>query len=100
MRAVLRQLANALDRLVAALAHDVGGAELLAERDPVGVLPQQDDPLGPEPLRGDHTAQAYGAVADDRDGLAGADLRRERSMVAGAHHVGERQQRRHQRGVG
>ena len=31
-----RQLAHALDRFFAALADDVGGAELVGERDPVG----------------------------------------------------------------
>ena len=53
----------------------------------------------PSRLRGDHAAEADGAVADDRDGLARPDPRRERRVVAGAHHVGERQQRRHQRVV-
>ena len=99
VRAVLRQLADALDRFLAALAHDVGGAELLAERDPLRVVAEQDDPLGAEPLRGDHAAQPDGAVADDGDGLAGTDLRGECGVVAGAHHVGEREQRRHQRVV-
>ena len=67
------QLAHALDRLVAALADDVGRAELPRERDPVRVAAEEDDPLRAEPLRGDHAAEADGAVADDGGGLAGAD---------------------------
>ena len=35
--AVLRQLADALDRFLAALAHDVGRAEVLPKRGPLGV---------------------------------------------------------------
>ena len=69
------ELAHALDRLVAALAHDVGGAELARQRDPVGVAAEDDDLLGAEALGGDHAAQADGAVADDGHRLAGADLR-------------------------
>ena len=53
----------------------------------------------PSRFDGDHTAQPDRAVADDGDGLAGADLRGERCVVAGTHHVGEREQRRHQRVV-
>ena len=59
------QFAHALDRLLAALADDVRCAELLGERDPVGMTAEEDDPLGAEPLRGDHAAEADGAVADD-----------------------------------
>ena len=48
MGAVLRQLAHPLDRVVAALAHDVRGAELLTESGPLRVLAEQDDPLSAE----------------------------------------------------
>jgi hypothetical protein len=63
------QFANALDGLLATLANDIGGSELLPERDPLGVVAKQDDPLGAEPLRGDHAAEVDGAVADDGDRL-------------------------------
>jgi hypothetical protein len=53
---VLGQLADALDRLLAALAHDVGYAELLSERGSHRVAAEQDDRLGTEALGGDHTA--------------------------------------------
>ena len=39
------------------------------------------------------------AVADDRSRLAGPDLGGDGGMVAGAHHVGEGEKRRHQRVV-
>ena len=92
-----RQLPDALDRFLATLAHDVCGAELLPERRPLRVAAEQDDPLGAEALRRDHTAEPDGAVADDGDGLAGTDLRGDGGVVTGAHHVGEREQRRHER---
>ena len=93
------ELAHALDRLVAALADDVGRAELARERDAVGVAAQHDDLLGAEPAGGDHAAEADGAVADDRHDLAGADPGGEGGVVARSHHVREREQRRHQRVV-
>ena len=93
------QLAHALDRLLAALADDVGRAELSRQRDPVGMAAEEDDLLGAEPLGGDHAAQADGAVADDGHGLARADLGGDGRVVARPHHVGEGEQRRHQRVV-
>ena len=42
------ELAHALDRLIAALADDVGCAELSRECDPVGMPAQHDDLLGAE----------------------------------------------------
>ena len=72
----------------------------LRERDAVRVAAQDDDLLGAEALGGDHAAQADRAVADDGDRLARARRRAAtRGVVAGAHHVGEREQRRHQRVV-
>jgi len=60
------------------------------------VAAHDDDLLGAEPLGGDHAAQPDRAVADDRHRLAGGDPGDDRGMVASPHHVGERQQRRHQ----
>jgi hypothetical protein len=67
------------------------------ESDPVRVAAEQDDLLGAEPLRGDHPAKADGAVADDSHRSARRNLRRDRGVVARTHHVGKREQRRHQR---
>ena len=53
---MLGELADALDRFLAALTHDVGCAELLSEGGPLWVAAEQDDALGPKALRRDHTA--------------------------------------------
>ena len=66
-----RELAYALDSLFAALADNVGRAELARQRDPVGVAAEHDDLLRAEAARGDHAAEADRAVADDRGDLAG-----------------------------
>ena len=47
-----------------------------------------DDPLGAELFGGEHPEQADGAVADDGDGLAWADLGGDGAEPAGAQHVG------------
>ena len=65
------ELAHALDRGVTAFGDDVRGAELPAERGPLRVAAEQDDLLGAQPRGGDHAAEADGAVADHRGGLAG-----------------------------
>ena len=57
-------------RRLAALAHESVAPNSLAERDPIGVAAEQDDLFGAEALRRDDAAEADGAVADDRDGLA------------------------------
>jgi hypothetical protein len=99
VRAVLGQLADPFDSFLAALADDVGGSELSPERDPIRIAAEQNDPFGAKPLRRDHTAQPDRTVADDRDDLARANLRRDGCVVAGAHHVRERQQGRRERVV-
>ena len=53
-----------------------------AERDPVRVAAEDDDPLRAQPLRGDHPAQPDGAVADDGHRLARARRRRARRRGA------------------
>ena len=58
-----------------------------------------DDLLGAETFGGDHATQTDGAVADDRDAMPSCDARDDGSMVTGAHHVGQREQRRHARVV-
>ena len=52
---------------VVAFGDDVGGTELAAEVGTGLVAAHQDDPLGAEPLGGQHRAQADGAVADHGD---------------------------------
>jgi hypothetical protein len=93
------EFVDALDRVLAALGDDVGGAVLAGERDAVGVAAHDDDLLGAEALGGDHRARADGAVADDRGALARRDLGDDRGVMPGAQDVGEREQRRHERVV-
>jgi AcrR family transcriptional regulator len=93
------QLAHALDRLLTALADDVRRPELLRERDPVRMPPEQDDLFGAETLRRDHPAEADSAVSDDGNGLARCDSGRKRAVLARPHHVREGEKRRHQRVV-
>src|SRR5215213_1098934 len=78
--------------LLAALGHDVGGAELPGE--PLaGLVPaHRDDTLGAQLLGGEHREQADGAVADDRHHLAWTGLGRHGAKPAGAEHVGGREQ--------
>ena len=60
---------------------------------PVRVPREGDDPLGAEPLGGQRRAEPHGAVADDGDDLARAGAAAHRGVVAGAHDVGEGQDR-------
>jgi len=59
------ELAHVLDRVTGALADNIRRAELFADCNTVGMVHEQDDLLGAAASRGDHTAQAYRAVADD-----------------------------------
>ena len=76
------------DAVVAALGDDVGGAEVEGELLAVLVAAHGDDPLGAELPGGEDAHEPDGAVADDGDGLAGADLGGDGSEPAGAEHVG------------
>jgi hypothetical protein len=94
------QLPDTLDRLVPALADDVGSAELFREHDPVLVMTENDDLLGSEAARRDHAAKADSAVAHDRDTSTGTHACAEGRMVTGRHHVRQGEERRHERVVG
>src|SRR5207244_10520008 len=93
------ELADVLDRFVPSLADDVRGAELLSQRDAVWVTAKEDDLLGAEAFGRDDAAQPDGPVTDDGDGLSGAGLGCEGRVVAGSHHIREREKRRDQRVV-
>ncbi len=93
------ELAHAFNRLIASLADDVRCAELPRECDAVGMPAEKDDLLGAESPRGDHAAQADGAVADDGDCLAGTDSGGESRVMARRHHIREGDQRSHDRVV-
>ena len=85
--------------LGASLGDDVGGAELAAEVGARLVPPHQDDLLGAEPLGRQNGQQADGAVTDDGDAGALVDATLDCGVVAGAQHVGQGEQGRHQRGL-
>ena len=76
---------------------DVGRAEVAGQRLPVGVPRHGDDAVRAEASGRDDGAQAHGPVADHDDGGALPDAGGSRRVVAGAHHVGEREQAREQR---
>jgi hypothetical protein len=61
---------------------------------------REQDPLGAQPPGGDHRAQTDRTVPDDQHRVTAADAGGDRAVVAGGHHIGQRQQRRQQRGVG
>jgi hypothetical protein len=42
----IRQFAHVFDRLLTALAHDVGRAELFRQRNPLGITTEKDDLFG------------------------------------------------------
>ena len=78
--------------LVTALGDDDVGAELAGQRRPVLVAGEGDDLLSTQGLGGQDGGQAHGAIADHRDGLAGAGLSRDGPEPAGAQDVGGGQQ--------
>ena len=55
-----------------------------------------DDPLGAHQPGREHAQEADRAVADDRDGRARLDVRRNGGEPTSAHDVGERQEARDQ----
>jgi len=81
------ELAYALNRFVASLAHDVCSAELFGEFDPGGMPAKDDDLLGAKPPRGDHATQSNGAVSDNRHALPWAHLGYNGGVMSRAHYV-------------
>jgi len=63
---VAGELAHSLDRLIAALAHDVGRAKLARQRNAIGVTAEHDDLLGTEPASGYDTAETHRAITNNR----------------------------------
>src|SRR5215212_3432752 len=68
------ELLDPFRALLAALAHDLGRAELPGEPLAGLVAAHHDDPLRTELLGGEHREQSDGAVADDRHRLAWTGL--------------------------
>ena len=67
------ELAYAVDRPLASVAHDIGRSKLFREQDAILMAPHDNDLFGPETLRRDDPAQAncavtyYGDLAAVRD---------------------------------
>ena len=93
------QLAHVLHRRFAALAHHVRRAELLTERDAVGMTSEEDNPFGSAASAGNDAAQTDRAIANDRRRFAWPDSGRNGSVMTSRHHVAQGEQRRHERGV-
>ena len=87
------QLAHLFHGRLAALAHDVCGAEVPGKRDAVGVVPQDDDLVSAKAPGGDDAAQPDGPVPDYHDLLSWLDACDHRGVMAGSHHIGQRQER-------
>jgi hypothetical protein len=51
-----------------------------------------DDPLGSQPLGGQHATKSDSAVAHHHNGPAGGNLGRDGGVVARGHHVGQGEQ--------
>jgi hypothetical protein len=85
-RAAVGQLQDPLYCGVAALGDRLGRAERPCDVESILVVSDGDDPLGAEPAGREDAAEPDRAVADNDAGVAGADPRADRSVVAGPHH--------------
>src|SRR6266496_3864625 len=91
------QFANSLHRCVASLTHDVCRAEILGECNAVGMPAKYNNLLSTKSLRGNDTAQSHSSIADNGHTLSLCHLRDHCGVVSGAHHIREREERRHER---
>ena len=94
------QLADPLDCGVPSLADDVRRPELASQGNAVGVAAEHDDLLGTETTGGDDPAKTHGTITNDGGDSARSHIRPQRRVMAGAHHVGEGEERRHEGVVG
>jgi hypothetical protein len=89
--------ADALDCLVTAFGDDIGRAELLRQGDAIRSPAQEDDPSRAEPLGRDHAAQSDSPIPDHCHCLPRTYESPDGGVMAGSHHIRQREQRRHQR---
>jgi len=64
---------------------------------PRWVPAERDDASRAEPTSGDDGTQAHRAIPDDRDDAAGPNAAADCGVMAGAHHIGEREKRAQRR---
>src|SRR5205823_5932048 len=81
------KFANSLHRGVASLLHHVCRAEILGERDPVGMTSENNNLLSTKSLRGDNTAQSHSSVADNGHALSWCHFCDDCGVVSGSHYV-------------
>ena len=72
----------------------MGCAQFPSQRLTLRVTRHRDDLGSAESLRGDHTAQTHSPVADNDHRVTGLHTRTHGGVVAGSHHVSQRQQAR------
>src|SRR5947208_7557856 len=88
------QFFDALDALFAAFADNIGRTKLFCQCDAIGVASHDYYLLSTETFCGYDTAQADRSITYDRDTFTRADICSDVCVVAGAHHVGKRKERR------
>src|SRR2546421_877259 len=91
----IRQVKDRLDRGVAALSKDVRGTKRTGDVLTGRVSAEGDDSRGAQTMRRKDRAQTHRAVPHDGDDAARPNTGAHRGVVAGAHHVGEREERPH-----
>jgi hypothetical protein len=91
----IRQLPDRAGRRVVALGDDVRGSKLAGQRLASRMPAEGDDPGGAQALGRNDCAQANCTVPHDGHNAARPNASAHGHVVAGAHDVGERQQRAH-----
>src|SRR2546421_1550355 len=91
----IRQVKDRLDRGVAALGKDVGGTKRTGDVLTGRVSAEGDDSRSAQTMRRKDRAQTHRAVPYNGDDAARPNTGAHRGVVAGAHHVGEREERPH-----
>jgi hypothetical protein len=93
VRATTRQPADLLDGRLATRRDGLGRAHGFGQLQSVGVVARGDDAFCTQPSGRLNPTEPHGPVADDDTGRPSLDPRRDRRVVAGPHHVGQRENR-------
>jgi len=91
--AAVRAFVYRFDGLLTACAHQIRRAELLCDLQSVLVVAHGDDAFGTQSPGREHATETDRAVTDDRTRGTGVDARADGRVVAGTHHVRQREQR-------
>ena len=93
------ELEHVGDGLLITSGDDIGRAETASDLEPVVVVADHDDPLGPDPVGRKCRAEPDGAVADHDGRAPPFDTGADHAVMAGRKDIGERRQFREQGGV-